>query len=330
MLRDLTDAPSGAGYALLNRTILTRLFPEEHRELAVVRLTEFFTALRATLASLAPQDRPTARTVVLTSGLGHPSYFEHSYLAEQLGYNLAEGGDLTVRRGRVWLRSLGGLEQVDVLLRRIDDADADPLELGDGDGKGVPGLLHASRTGGVGLANALGSGAAGRARRSSPSWPAPASELLGQPLRLPALETLWCGDPAQRAEVASRLDSMVVHESGPSSQPRTVFADELDERDRLALLTRMDAAPSRFVAQEKVDFATTPMLRDGCRGAGHDRAQGARRGRARRGDGAAGRVGAGPRSRGPHRHPEQRPGQGRVGGRWPRRPAGTAAPGPSR
>ncbi|HEY8092174.1 MAG TPA: circularly permuted type 2 ATP-grasp protein [Acidimicrobiales bacterium] len=262
VLRDLTDAPSGAGYALLNRTILTRLFPEEHRELAVVRLTEFFTALRATLASLAPNDRPTARTVVLTSGLGHPSYFEHSYLAEQLGYNLAEGGDLTVRRGRVWLRSLGGLEQVDVLLRRIDDADADPLELGDGDGKGVPGLLHASRTGGVGLANALGSGAAGELTLQ-PFLAGACRELLGQPLRLPALETLWCGDPAQRAEVASRLDSMVVHESGPSSQPRTVFADELDERDRLALLTRMDVAPSRFVAQEKVDFATTPMLRDG-------------------------------------------------------------------
>jgi uncharacterized circularly permuted ATP-grasp superfamily protein/uncharacterized alpha-E superfamily protein len=262
VLRDLTDAPSGAGYALLNRTVVARLFPDEHRDLGVLRLTGFFSALRAALAALAPEDRPDSRTVVLTSGLGHPSYFEHSYLAEQLGYNMAEGGDLTVRHGRVWLRSLGGLERVDVLLRRIDDADADPLELGDGNGKGVPGLLHVSRLGTVGLANALGSGAAGELALQ-PFLGRACQALLGQPLRLPALETRWCGDPEERSEVVARFDAMVVHESRPDGEPRTLFVDHLGAAERTALLARLHASPTRFVAQEKVDFATTPMLRDG-------------------------------------------------------------------
>jgi uncharacterized circularly permuted ATP-grasp superfamily protein len=243
VLRDLTDAPSGAGYALLNRTVLARLFPDEHRYLGVLRLNAFFSALRSALAALAPEDRPDSRTVVLTSGLGHPSYFEHSYLAEQLGYNLAEGGDLTVRHGRVWLRSLGGLEPVDVLLRRIDDADADPLELGDGNGKGVPGLLHASRLGTIGLANALGSGAAGELALQ-PFLGRACQALLGQPLRLPALETRWCGDPDERAEVVDRFDAMVVHESRPDGEPRTLFVDDLGEAERDALLARLRATPS--------------------------------------------------------------------------------------
>jgi len=262
VLRDLTDAPSGAGYALLNRTVLSRLFPGEHRQLGVLRLTDFFVALRAALAALSPEDRPDRRTVVLSSGIGHPSYFEHTYLAEQLGYNLAEGGDLTVRHGRVLLRSLGGLEPVDVLLRRVEGAVADPLELGDGDSGGVPGLLHACREGGVGLANALGSGAAG-GLALHPFLPAASQRLLGRPLRLASLDTLWCGDDEQRTEVLAELDAMVVHESGAGERGRAVFADQLSDTDRRALVARISADPCRHVAQRKVEFATTPMLHDG-------------------------------------------------------------------
>ena len=150
VLRDHTDAPGGAGYALVNRKVLSRLFPDVYRELRVERLSGWFDDLRAALARLAPPDRPSPRTVVLTPGIGHPSYFEHTYLASHLGYHLVEGPDLAVRGGRAWLRALAGLEPVDVVLRRVEDGDADPLELGDPGPGGVPGLVQASREGGLG------------------------------------------------------------------------------------------------------------------------------------------------------------------------------------
>jgi len=262
VLRDLTDAPAGAGYALLNRTVLTRLLPDVYRELGVVRPAEFFARLGAALSALAPEDRPNPRTVLLTAGLGHPSYFEHSYLAEQLGYHLAEGGDLTVRDARVWLRSLDGLEPVDVLLRRVEDSDADPLELGAGRWPGVPGLLRAVRHGGVGLANSLGSALAS-SLALQPFLGAAAQRMLGRQLALPALDTLWCGDPDQRAEVLRRFDSMVLHDAASPEGERAVFARDLDDHERAVWQARIETEPARFVAQPKVDFATTPLMRDG-------------------------------------------------------------------
>ena len=259
VLRDLTDAQTGPGYALLNRTVLSRVLPEIYRELGVVRLSEFFDRLRAALGATAPGDRSNPRTVVLTSGIGHPGFFEHSFLAEQLGYNLAEGGDLAVREGRLWLRSLAGFEPVDVLLRRVDDGEADPLEIGDGGGAGVPGLLHAVRQGGVGVANAVGTGVVG-SLTLQPFLPAACRRLLGRDLMLPALPTRWCGDPTQRAEVRATLETMVLHEAGSTSERRTVFGGLLDDAGRELWLARMEAEPASFVAQEKAAFATAPTL----------------------------------------------------------------------
>ena len=190
VLRDHTDAPGGAGYALVNRKVLSRLFPDVYRELRVERLSGWFDDLRAALARLAPPDRPSPRTVVLTPGIGHPSYFEHTYLASHLGYHLVEGPDLAVRGGRAWLRALAGLEPVDVVLRRVEDGDADPLELGDPGPGGVPGLVQASREGGLGVANALGSGLAGDVALQA-YLPAACEALLDERLLLASPRTLW-------------------------------------------------------------------------------------------------------------------------------------------
>ncbi|NND76183.1 MAG: hypothetical protein HKN44_14360 [Ilumatobacter sp.] len=157
---DLTDAPTGVGYALLDRVVGARV----HRDLVSrVRHSEglqplepFVDRLRDGLADLADVESP--RIVVMSGGVDHPSFVEQSYLATRLGLNLAEGADLVVRRRRLWLRSLAGFEPIDVLFRRLEDDRLDPMEVNTEGGAGIPGLLLASSSGGVHLANAHGCG----------------------------------------------------------------------------------------------------------------------------------------------------------------------------
>ena len=129
VLADRTQAPAGAGYALENRIVLGRVLPEAFRECHAQRLAPFFRTLRDTLAALAPHGRENPRIVLLTAGPHNATYFEQAFLAQYLGYPLVEGGDLTVRDGRVFLKTLGGLHPVDVILRRLNDDYCDPLEL---------------------------------------------------------------------------------------------------------------------------------------------------------------------------------------------------------
>jgi uncharacterized circularly permuted ATP-grasp superfamily protein len=147
VLADRTQAPSGSGYALENRTIVSDLLPELFRASNVQRLAPFFRAQREALASLAGSENP--RIVLLTPGPHNETYFEHSYLAKYLGFTLVEGADLTVRERRVYLKTVGGLEQVDVILRRVDDGFCDPLELRGDSLLGVSGLVDAIVAGNV-------------------------------------------------------------------------------------------------------------------------------------------------------------------------------------
>ncbi len=257
VLRDVTDAPSGAGYALVNRNVSAQLFPEAVREAAPLSLAPFFADMRAALEAAAPPQRTSPRTVVLSGGIGHSSYFEHSYLAAHLGYHLAETGDLVVRDGSVWLRSLSGLESVDVLLRRVESDAMDPLEsTGPGSEGGVPGLTRAARTGTVGLANALGSGLAG-SMTLLPFLPAVA-QAYGENLELPSLDTLWCGSASGLADVLADPRRFVLHDVRLGT---TVFGSQLDDAALTRWRTLAEDEPYRLVAQEKADFATGPVLR---------------------------------------------------------------------
>src|SRR5690606_9870336 len=150
---DRTQAPSGAGYALENRQILSRAFPDLYRDLRVQYLGSFFRTLQDTLARQAPAAGETPLVVLLTPGRFNESYFEHLYLARQLGYPLVEGSDLTVRDARLYLKTLAGLRRVHAVLRRLDDDYCDPLELRTDSALGVPGLLEAVRQGNVLVAN---------------------------------------------------------------------------------------------------------------------------------------------------------------------------------
>jgi len=156
VLADRTQAPAGAGYALENRIVLGRVLPEAFRECHAQRLASFFRTLRDTLAGMSPHGRENPRIVLLTAGPHNATYFEQAFLAQYLGYPLVEGGDLTVRDGRVFLKTLGGLHPVDVILRRLNDDWCDPLELRPESLLGVPGLLQAARDGQVAIANAVG------------------------------------------------------------------------------------------------------------------------------------------------------------------------------
>ncbi len=156
VVQDLTDAPPGLGYSLLDRSVMSRVLPEVSANADIASLARFPAALRRSLA--ASSEAASPRIVLFSGGLDHPSYVDHSYLAVQLGVNLVEGADLVVRQRQVWLRTLDGLERVDVLYRSLNDTVLDPLDIASHGAVGVPGVLQAVRAGGVTLANAHGSG----------------------------------------------------------------------------------------------------------------------------------------------------------------------------
>ena len=186
VVQDLVDAPAGAGYALMNRSVVARVMPDAIRRAGAAPVNSFVAVMRRALAAQSPPGRKSPRTVVLTGGPTHGTYVEHSYLAMQMGYHLAEGGDLVVRKNRVWLRVLDGVEPVDVIYRRIEDAALDPLDARTVGGSGVPGITWAAQSGGVVLANAFGTRLA-EERVLAPYLDAAARSLLGESLELRAL-----------------------------------------------------------------------------------------------------------------------------------------------
>lgn len=262
VLADFAQAPSGAGYALENRVVVSRVLPGLYRDAQVHRLAPFFRALRAALAGLAPPGVDDPRVVVLTPGPLNETYFEHAYLARYLGYSLVEGPDLTMQDGRVWLRALGGLEPVDVILRRVDGWYCDPLELRADSRLGVPGLVEAARRGTVSVVNPLGSNVIENPGLM-PFLPKLAEVLLGQELRLPSAATWWCGHDAERAEVLRRLDELVIKPIARTPGTGAISGWTLGPEERDDLRRRIEARPTQFVAQERIAFSSVPALDSG-------------------------------------------------------------------
>jgi uncharacterized circularly permuted ATP-grasp superfamily protein/uncharacterized alpha-E superfamily protein len=255
---DRTQAPSGAGYALENRTIVSRAFPELYRDLKVQHLAGFFRTLQETLARQAPRDAEAPLVVLLTPGRFNESYFEHLYLARQLGYPLVEGGDLTVRDATVYLKTLSGLRRVHAIMRRLDDDFCDPLELRTDSALGVPGLLEAVRQGRVLVANALGSGVL-----ESPGLlgflPKINRFLFGEELILPSIATWWCGEAPVLAQALEKLPELLIKPAFPSQSFSAVFGRDLSEEQRQSLAERMRARPYAYVAQELAQLSQAPI-----------------------------------------------------------------------
>ena len=200
--------------------------------------------------------------MLLTPGPHNETYFEHSYLAKYLGFTLVEGADLTVRDRRVYLKTVDGLEQVDVILRRVDDGFCDPLELRGDSLLGVPGLVDAIVAGNVKVANALGSGLIESAA-IMPFLPGLSRHLLGEELKLPSVATWWCGQTSALDWVLDHLDSVVVKPAFPSRGMEPVFGAELPQDEKAKLIERLRAGPHEYVAQEQVALSTAPVWEDG-------------------------------------------------------------------
>ncbi len=262
VLSDRTQAPSGAGYSLENRLVLSRTFSTAFRQSNVERLAPFFSALRETLTSFSRAHHDNPRIVLLTPGPYNETFFEQSFLAKYLGYALVQGADLTVRDSKVYLKTVSGLQQVDVILRRVDDTYCDPLELYPASYLGVPGLLQSVRRGNVTVANALGTGIL-QAPGFLPFLPGLCRQLLGEELELPSVPTWWCGQPRELQYVLENLATMAIKPAYPTRGGDPVFGQDLAKEELAALAEKIKARPEKYVAQNQVMSCTAPAMVDG-------------------------------------------------------------------
>lgn len=258
VLADRTQTPSGMGYALENRIVVSRVFRDGFRECQVQRLAAFFRAFRDNLRSMSPRDSANPVIVLLTPGPHNETYFEHAYLARYLGIALVEGGDLTVRNREVYIKNLEGLQRVDVLLRRVDDTFCDPLELRADSFLGVAGLVSAYRAGNVAIANALGSGLI-ESTAFLPFLPALCRYFLNEELQLPSVATWWCGQEPELEHVLSRLDDLVIKPAFRPSSTVPQFARHLDSLEKAKLAATIRARPYDYVGQEEIPLSMTPV-----------------------------------------------------------------------
>jgi len=262
VLADKARGPTGAGYAIENRIVISRMLPDIFRDCRVQRLASFFLTMRDVLVDLAPAARGMPRIVLLSPGPTSPTYFEDAYLARYLGYALVEGGDLTVRDNQVFLKTLGGLLKVDVILRRLRDEDCDPLELRGDSLHGVSGLTHAARCGQVVLVNALGCSLL-ESPAVIPFLPTLARFFLREDLLLPSVPTWWCGDEAARRYVLENLEQLVIKPSFPRPESGPIYGARLTAAQREELRGRIRQQPQDYVAQELVAGSTAPMWNGG-------------------------------------------------------------------
>src|SRR5215472_11167286 len=265
VLSDRTQVPSGAGYALENRLVLSRAFASLYKSMNVERVAPFFEAFRDALRASADRDEP--RIGVLTPGSFSETYFEHATLARYLGFLLVEGDDLAVSGDRIHIRTVAGLKRLDVLLRRVDSNSLDPLELDASSHLGVPGLIDVLRKDGVVVANMPGSGVL-EARALLGFLPNLCRRLLGENLMMPHIATWWCGQKAARDAVLSRLDDVAIEGAYGRGVPGfesngPVLASQLPKAERERLVAAINERGIDFVGQELVRLSTTPVWDQG-------------------------------------------------------------------
>jgi uncharacterized circularly permuted ATP-grasp superfamily protein/uncharacterized alpha-E superfamily protein len=264
VLGDRTQAPSGAGYALENRLVLSRAFTTLYKSMNVERVAPFFEAFRDALRASSDRDEP--RIGLLTPGIFSETYFEHATLARYLGFLLVEGDDLAVNGDRIHIRTVAGLKRLDVLLRRVDSNSLDPLELDASSQLGVPGLIDVLRKNGVVVANMPGSGVM-EAPALLGFLPSLSRRFFGEDLKMPHIATWWCGQKSAREEVLSRLDRVAIEGAYGRGVPGfgrgPVLASELAASERERLKTAIHDRGIDYVGQELVRLSTTPVWDNG-------------------------------------------------------------------
>ncbi|MEO5891175.1 MAG: circularly permuted type 2 ATP-grasp protein [Ferruginibacter sp.] len=260
IISDRTQAPSGSGYALENRNVMTRVLPELFSGLKVRHLSPYFDTLRNSLNELGSRHHQSPRIVILTPGPGNETYFEHSYLSSHLGYTLVQGNDLMVKNNFVWLKTLGGLEKVDMIIRRIDDVYCDPLELKEDSQLGVAGLLQVIRSGNVSIANPPGSSILENPGLM-PFLENISKYFFGTGLIMPTIASWWCGQPNEKKYVLNNIQSLVIKRIyRGTSRSTSVDGASLSVSEMYELKQKINKFPFLYVGQEKIGLSSTPSL----------------------------------------------------------------------
>jgi uncharacterized circularly permuted ATP-grasp superfamily protein len=260
VLEDNLRVPSGVSYMLANRQVMKRVFPGLFSRYRVRPIDHYGQQLLATLRALAP--RPNDPTiVVLTPGVHNSAYFEHTYLARQMGVELVEGRDLFVHDNVVFMRTTGGPRRVDVIYRRVDDDFLDPLAFRRDSQLGVAGLFNAYRAGNVSLANAVGTGVADD-KAVYAYVPAMIKFYLQQDPILPNIETFLLQNPLHRQHVIDNLERLVVKAVGESGGYGMLIGPQSTKADRAEFRARIEANPRNYIAQPTLALSRVPCLFD--------------------------------------------------------------------
>ncbi len=262
VLEDNLRVPSGVSYMLTNRGVMKRAFPRLFADTGVRPIDHYGQVLLTTLRSLAPAHRPDPMIVVLTPGVFNSAYFEHTFLARQMGVELVEGRDLVVHDNIVYMRTTAGLRRVDVIYRRVDDDFIDPLAFRHDSILGVAGLFNAYRAGNVAFANAVGTGVADD-KAVYAYVPRIIKYYLGEEPILPNVETYLCEEPDQRAYVLERLDQLVVKAVGESGGYGMLIGPHSTAEERERFHRRISENPRNYIAQPTLQLSRAACFIDG-------------------------------------------------------------------
>jgi uncharacterized circularly permuted ATP-grasp superfamily protein len=262
VLEDNLRCPSGVSYVLQNRTLIKRTFPQLFESFRIRPVDDYASRLRDLLESLAPAEIDEPRVVVLTPGVYNSAYFEHSFLAQQMGVELVEGRDLVASDGLVWMRTTKGFERVDVIYRRIDDDFLDPKAFRRDSMLGVPGLFDVYRRGRVALANAPGTGIADD-KVIYTYVPDMIRYYLGEDAILPNVPTYRCAEAAARQHVMANLDSLVVKAADQSGGYGMLVGPHATAAEREDFGRRIEASPRSYIAQPTLSLSRVPTIANG-------------------------------------------------------------------
>ncbi len=261
VLEDNLRCPSGVAYFLENRRVMKRMFPSLFASRTVQPIDDYPSHLLETLRQLAPWT-DTPKVVLLTPGVFNSAYFEHSYLAQQMGIQLVEGRDLVCESNRVWMRSTSGLEPVDVIYRRIDDDFLDPAVFRPDSMLGVRGLMEAYRAGRVAIANAPGTGVADD-KLIYAYLPEMIRYYLAEEPIIENVPTYLCSRPDDQAYVLAHLGELVVKSVAEAGGYGMLIGPHADQAEILSFADKIKADPRNFIAQPTLELSTVPSLSEG-------------------------------------------------------------------
>jgi uncharacterized circularly permuted ATP-grasp superfamily protein len=261
VLEDNLRVPSGVSYMLTNRRVMKRIFPQLFRSYNVRPIEQYTQLLLGTLRSLAPEGRPDPNIVLLSPGVFNSAYFEHAYLARQMGIELVEGRDLVTHNNVIYMRTTSGLRRVDVIYRRVDDDFIDPMAFRKDSILGVAGLFNAYRAGNVTLANAFGTGIADD-KAIYAYVPEIIRFYLGEDPILHNVKTYLLTDPKSRQHVLQNLDKLVVKAVGESGGYGMLIGPQSTAAQREEFARRIESDPRNYIAQPTINFSRAPCLID--------------------------------------------------------------------